>query len=699
MKNVVTAESENGAAVRIVKEEGDWALETLDSAGNCVKTVRGSDIVCNFNCAGKVISSRFSGEIEKGESFTGLGERFNGLIQNGSVITLWNHDPNTNAKKDLMETDGDKTNSYLNIPLLNSSRGYTLFFNSSYKCVADIGKNDPSVFSFDFNGDILDFYIFTGTPSERLTEYTSLTGKSILPPKWAFSYMAGNHGYVWNDAGDPVKRLKDVMLKYAALETVPSAVYGEYGPEYAEESYNILKNYGTRMLGWQDSGVSAALCSEVFGSDISKYPVIKTASGGIMSGGLSGDAYIDFTHPDGEKLFKARIQSRLNFGIKGFMVDFGDEVLPGSISYNGTLGDEMHNLYPYYYVRGVNNVMKNVYPDGDYLCYSRSGYAGTQSFSTVFLGDNPSNFMGIKQSISAGLSLSTSGFSVWGSDLGGHGGSTPPTAEVYRRWLQFSTFNPLMRAHGLTDRNPWSFGDEAVSDFKKYYWLRENMLDMIYSSAVKSSICGKTVAEPLMYEFPNEQELYGIFDEYMFCGELLVAPVTEAGAVSRPVTLPAGEWTDLWSGKKYAGGQTVTIDAPTDTIPVFIRSGAVMPMRLTSNYKLGYNMNGKTVNSVLMLTAAETERTVTVYKDKDTYTEYKTYSSGGAASITAKGGSSERIIVLKGTKAAAVTLDGAALTKREALSDSISGFRISGNDTYVYLPEGKWSTLTLTPVK
>ena len=694
---IITAE--NGNYVNLTQEVDDWSIDLYNSANEKITAIKGSQIYFGYDREGTLVKTKIIGNVSDGEVFTGLGEKFNGLVQNGEVITLWNKDCGIENFAD----DDDKTASYINIPLLNSTNGYSIFLNTTYKTVADIASTNKNLYTLDTNGDIFDIYCFVGETKENLNSYTNLTGNSALPPKWAFSYMAGNHSSVWNTEGTPVKRLQDVMEGYASLGTIPSAVYGEYGPEYQEEAYNVVAQYGSRMIGWQDSGIHLnSIDKYLNGIEGSEYPLIKTISGNksYMSGGSSGDAYIDFTNPLGKLLFKNRILGRLNWGWKGGMIDFGDEVLLNSISYNGIKGDQMRNLYPYYYTKGVSEVLNEALGD-DYFAFSRSGSAGSQKYMAVFTGDHPSTFQGLKQSLYGGLSLSSTGYSIWGSDLGGFGRSSDTNdADLYRRWLQFSTFNPIMRAHGMTDRNPWCYKDGLFTnmnrEFQKYYWLRENFVDAIYSSAVKSHIDGSAMTQPLMNEFPNQSALYGVEDEYMFCDELLVAPVVEANTTSRNVVFPNGSWVNFWTGEKVQGGTTSNVSADKSTIPLFLRSGAVMPVRLNGDFNFGTSLSDEDIINALMLTSAEETRNITVYESEtvsENYTVSKT--ADGGTSVKAQDGSTVRMFILKGVKASSVTVDGNALsTKSVNPTSQNSGFRISGNDTYVYLPEGEWSEIS-----
>jgi alpha-D-xyloside xylohydrolase len=188
------------------------------------------------------------------------------------------------------------------------------------------------------------------------------------------------------------------------------------------------------------------------------------------------------------------------------------------------------------------------------------------------------------------------GIPWWTTDIGGfHGGY--PEDEGFRqlliRWFQYGTFSPVMRLHG--DRQPdtklykkdgssalftgrdnevWSFGEEVYGILEKYMKLRETMRPYTRDLMRQAHEKGTPVIRTMFYEFPEDEPCWTLKDQYMFGGDLLVAPIVHENMTSRDVYLPAGsEWTSLWSGEAFKGGQAVHVDAPLDTIPVFLRDG------------------------------------------------------------------------------------------------------------------------------
>jgi alpha-glucosidase (family GH31 glycosyl hydrolase) len=211
-------------------------------------------------------------------------------------------------------------------------------------------------------------------------------------------------------------------------------------------------------------------------------------------------------------------------------------------------------------------------------------------------GDHASDFRGLNESLTGGLSLSTSGFSNWGSDVGGYLGKADE--EVYLRWIEFGAFSPLMRFHGTEPREPWYYSDAAIGVYKKYAWLRENLLPYIYGSAQDTHATGIPLMRPLVFVGS---------EEYMFGDDLLVAPVHAPGE-HKTISLPPGDWTEFWTGAPVKAG-TIDITVPVDGIPVYIRAGAMIPIEVAPDFELGETMSGGRV-AALIVTPPDSERTL-----------------------------------------------------------------------------------------
>jgi len=166
----------------------------------------------------------------------------------------------------------------------------------------------------------------------------------------------------------------------------------------------------------------------------------------------------------------------------------------------------------------------------------------------------------------------------WTTDIGGYFGT--PTEELFTRWFQFGAFNPTFRIHGQAPKE--LYGSQWSTQGKANLLLTDNLryrlMPYIYSLAWRVTSAGYTIMRPLVFDFQNDTMVYGIKDQFMFGPALLVNPVTAMGATSRSIYLPAGTWTDFWTGQTKMGGGTSTVDAPLSQIPLYVRAGSIIPM-------------------------------------------------------------------------------------------------------------------------
>lgn len=678
--------------ISMILYKGDqWSVDLKNDEGVTLHTLNADRIQFGYqgNTLKKVL---LQGPIDEEEALFGLGERFNGFDQVGEEVLLWNQD----SYQGLMRYDGDKTLGYKNVPILYSSKGYSLFFNSTYAATADIGSTDAGVYSLDFNGPKFDVYFWLGTPQENLISYTALTGRTVIPPKWALQYSVGAGGQVWDalGKGKHIDVINNVLAEYDRLGTPVVSLFGEQSPQYDPQAYQILKENGTKMISWYWSAMGV---SDMYKYDYSLTPdtlptvVLNSDPSKIMKG-----EYIDFSNPTSVGVISGFFSKLWKWGLRGSMVDFGDNIYEDSVFHNGMTGDEMHNFYAYLYNKGYYEAWTQELGN-DYILFSRSGCAGSQTWMGQFAGDHPSTFQGLRQAILGGLSASTAGFSLWGSDIGGYGyDDYPPSPDCYMRWLQFGTFSPLMRTHGTSDRNPWSYGAQAEQVFTDHYWLRENILDVVYSGAIRASKDGISMIQPLYMVYPNQPELIDVEDQYIFCDVFLVCPVIKEGVYTRDVIFPAeNDWIDLWTGEVIKGGQTLTVAAPQERMPVYVKAGAVLPVQVSAEtLELTDTMSGGSVSALLV--AAGTNLT-DFYVDEKTAVHYSAALDNGVLAIKNTDKTGQRVIMAYGISANGVSVDGTALSKRlEAVAD-VAGYYNDPvrNVTVITLPDGQWDTVVI----
>jgi alpha-D-xyloside xylohydrolase len=238
------------------------------------------------------------------------------------------------------------------------------------------------------------------------------------------------------------------------------------------------------------------------------------------------------------------------------------------------------------------------------LILARDSYLGAQHNGTIFWSSDISpNWDTLKRQVPTGINFTASGMPYWSTDIGGWQGlpgrNTPAHAplldpsdarenvglyddypELYTRWFEYGAFQPNFRTHGTRAHNEvWSYGKQAEPILEKYLRLRYQLMPYIYSLGWQVHETGAPFMRGLFLDFPNDPQVANIGDEYMFGPALLVAPVTDQGVTTRSVYLPAGcDWFNFWTNERLRGGQRITVAAPIDTIPVFVRAGSILPL-------------------------------------------------------------------------------------------------------------------------
>jgi alpha-D-xyloside xylohydrolase len=327
---------------------------------------------------------------------------------------------------------------------------------------------------------------------------------------------------------------------------------------------------------------------------------------------------IDFTKPEARTWVQDQLRALLRdsevdtangreSAVGGFKTDDGEfgngqEVyIPARAAYaNGLNGRQFVNGYCVEYHRTVYDVLGQ-----SGFLFARSGFSGTQAFPAYWAGDNQPNFgdeNGLRSVIVAGLSAAMSGYSIWAHDIGGYqNASFSPVsrADLFIRWTQFGCFSPIMQIHRQVNRNnlrqyPWGYAEpdestdnnRALDNYRFYARLHTRLFPYLYTYARVSQDTGLPIMRPLVLHHQDDPRTFPVRHTYYFGAELLVAPVIQPRANSRRVYLPEGEWIDFWTHQRHQGKQDVTWQnpmkpaEPRSKIPVFVRSGAIVPFLL-----------------------------------------------------------------------------------------------------------------------
>jgi len=316
--------------------------------------------------------------------------------------------------------------------------------------------------------------------------------------------------------------------------------------------------------------------------------------------------FYDAFNPEAGKLFWSQMErSLLRKKVDAWWLDAPEpDVLPtptldGQRAYMHPTalgsGSRMLNAYSLVNSKTVYEGQRAAAPDQRVFILTRSAFAGNQHYgAAVWSGDITSTWTALRMQIPAGLGLSVSGIPYWTMDIGGFAvpprfSAEHPTAEdteewreLNVRWFQFGTFVPLLRVHGeAPKREMWELGGEKHPAYQaelKFDRIRYRLLPYIYSLAGAVTHAGGTILRPLVMDFRADAKARDVSDQYLFGPAFLVSPVTTYKARSRAVYLPsATSWYDFWTGTNLAGGQTLDVSAPYDSMPLHVKAGSIIP--------------------------------------------------------------------------------------------------------------------------
>lgn len=613
-KDIVLFRTMDGTEFHLVNGP-EWTIKIFDIY-NVLQYCLTKDSVRFGFYENKLVKIRLEFDIDPDDVLLGMGEKFSDINQNGKRQFLWNTNCEYNIDSDGLEL----WKSYKNVPLLHSSRGNTLFYASYYPAVSDLGYTNPYKGIWEFWETEFDIYIWTGTLDKRLRSYTRLTGKPFLPPKWAFRYTMGAGNQVWygenwekeNNPEKYLKILKEMLNGYRRLGiTNLSAMYGEGWIAENRIAYEILNAQGIRMIAWctPDSELeqNRKYLPNVKEED---YPIIKIKEGSKQESG----GRIDFFNHNAKVLIRNQKNDYFIKGMRGGMLGYSEQITEDDMYCNGITGKEMHNWGAYWYTKVYGEATREIVDD-DYIYYCREGCAGSQQWAAVYSGNQPAELYGLKQQLNAGLSAGLCGFAVWSGDMAGYEGK--PNVETYIRGVEFAAFQPLMRSHGTKTRCPWDFGKEAETVYLKYYWLRENLIEMLYSAAISSNHRGLPMMKAMALAFPGEKDYLNNGEQYLFCDTILVAPVLEEKAQTKKVCFPKGTWYELWSGNEVLGSCEREVPVSLKDCPAYLKSGIVLPVIMNEKMKWAVPFSEQNQTKVIVITPPNMDDEYRYYAEED----------------------------------------------------------------------------------
>ncbi|HMP88485.1 MAG TPA: glycoside hydrolase family 31 protein, partial [Lacibacter sp.] len=297
--------------------------------------------------------------------------------------------------------------------------------------------------------------------------------------------------------------------------------------------------------------------------------------------------------------FWSKYDAQIQKGVAGWWGDLGEpEKHPDYLYHNLKdqghdrlfSADEVHNLYGHLWSQMLFEKYAQHYPNQRLFHLNRSGYAGTWRYGSFpWSGDVDRSWKGLRAQLPVMMGTGLSGIPTMHSDAGGFAmGQRDP--ELYRRWLQMAVFSPIFRPHGSVaapeanapsiESEPVFYDEPDKSILRSTIELRYRLMPYVYNLARESARNGSPFVRPLFYTDTSDRELFNATDQYYFGPHLLVAPVLEPGATTRRLYLPRGDWYDFHRPtERLQGGRWMEVPTEAATIPVFVKAGAVVPMK------------------------------------------------------------------------------------------------------------------------
>jgi alpha-D-xyloside xylohydrolase len=536
------------------------------------------------------------------EHYYGLGQNHEGFLDHrGHPVRCWN---------DYLATAGPS----FCVPFMVTNKGYGILWDNPSKTTIEPGFNEQTRWTSEV-GTRVSFYVIAGDTADEIYQgYRLLTGPTPLLPKAAYGYIQCKQRYLNQDEMLAVaKGYRDRHLPADVL-VLDWFYYTKMGQmDLDPKSWPDPKAMNDKLhaMGFETmiSVWPRFVPADRYYDEILKKGWLLSYADGKPIDGLPYDkagSDIDTTNPEAAAWYWKTIHE--NIMSKGFDSLWADETEP-DLPPNGAYlhigpGTEFFNVYPLFHTAALYDGFRKDEPNRRALILSRDAFTGAQRNGAFFWSsDIYPTWDTLRRQIPTGLDVAASGITYWSNDTGGwqylpaeHHPAHKPLLdpsdarqevggyddypELYTRWFEYASFLPIFRTHGSRPENEvWSYGKEAEPILEKYLRLRYELMPYIYSLGYHTWLTGAPFLRALPLDFPADPKVTDLRDEYMFGPAFLVAPVTEQGATTREVYLPAGtDWYNFWTGERLHGGQTIVAEAPIDTLPLFVRAGSIVPM-------------------------------------------------------------------------------------------------------------------------
>lgn len=535
------------------------------------------------------------------EKFVGLGEKTGPLNRRGQAYVNWNTDDYA------YEVDDDPI--YASIPFYIATHGaktYGIFLDNSFMTSFNFGASNDRFSSFSAEDGEMDYYFF-GADNVRdiISDYTWLTGRMEIPPIWSLGFQQCRWSYFPDtEVLSLAKTFREKKIPgdviYLDIHYMDQFKLFTWDSARFPAHQNMIKELnemGFHLAVIVDPGIKKEEGYQAYESGIKndifiKYPDGSRYTGAVWPGWCH---FPDFTSEPGRKWWGSQFDVLTNAGVEGFWNDMNEPATWGNqfpdiveFGMEGKMGTHKvaHNIYGMQMSRATKDGVDSLRNNKRSFILTRAAFAGIQRYSAVWTGDNVASDDHMLLSARMVASMGMSGIAFSGPDIGGFTGDR--SSSLFIRWLSQGIFTPFLRNHAsynAKDHEPWAYGEDIENMSRDYLNLRYQMMPYLYSTFHEASATGIPVARSLAIDYTFDDKIYDsqFQNQYLFGQYMLVVP-TRSDQMYNKVYLPKGEWYNFWSEQKHDGEQEILVEASLDKLPVFVNSGAIIPMQSTVQF-------------------------------------------------------------------------------------------------------------------
>ncbi len=537
--------------------------------------------------------------IKSNEVLYGGGARALGMNRRGHRLELYNK-----------AHYGYETHSELmnyTIPIVVSSHRYMLHFDNAPIGYLDLDSEQTNHLTYEtISGRKTYQVIATNSWPELINQYTDLTGKQPMLPRWALGNFASRFGYhSQEEVEKTINKYIDLNVPIDAVildlywfgKTITGTmgnleVYRDSFPDF-EGMISRLKTKGVKTITITEPFVLTT--SNRWTEAVEKQVLATDALGKPFTYDFyfGNTGLIDIYNPEGASWFWSIYKGLRAKGVVGVWGDLGEpEVHPTALKHYNRTADEVHNIYGHDWAGLIHSGYKKDFPKERPFVLMRAGYSGSQRYGLIpWSGDVNRTWGGLQSQTEIALQMGLQGLGYMHSDLGGFAGANLDD-ELYVRWLQYGVFQPIFRPHAQEEApsEPVFRSQKALELSKQAVDLRYALLPYNYHLVFENNTKGLPLMRPLFFE-DSRIEMNTISTTYLWGNDFLISPITKAGQEQQKVDFPiTGNWYDFYTKQKFEGGKTTFIQTQENSIPTFVRAGAIVPMtkpiQSTDNYQL-----------------------------------------------------------------------------------------------------------------